>query len=44
MNIEQMCIEAQKQIAAHINRSAGQHLRALRLAFVKARQAVSVPA
>lgn len=30
MSIEQMCIEAQKRLAAHINRSAGQHLRAMR--------------
>lgn len=28
--IEQMCNEASKRLAAHINRSAGQHLRALR--------------
>jgi hypothetical protein len=44
MSIEEMCIEAQKRIAAHINRSAGQHLRAMRLAFVQARQAAGVPA
>lgn len=44
MSIEQMCIEAHKAVVAHINRSAGQHLRAMRLALVKARQAAGVPA
>jgi hypothetical protein len=28
--IETMCIAAKKALAAHINRSAGQHLRAMR--------------
>lgn len=32
MSIEQMCIDAKKRLAARINRSAGQHLRAMRLA------------
>lgn len=32
MSIEQMCIDAKKRLAASINRSAGQHLRAMRVA------------
>lgn len=30
MNLEQLCAEANGRMAHHINRSAGQHLRALR--------------
>jgi hypothetical protein len=30
-----MCIEAKKRLAASINRSAGQHLRAMRLASTR---------
>lgn len=30
MNIEKLCAEANSRVAHHINRSAGQHLRALR--------------
>lgn len=30
MNLELMCREAQTQVSAHVNRSAGQHLRAMR--------------
>lgn len=30
MSIEQLCADANSRVAHHINRSAGQHLRALR--------------
>lgn len=30
MSLDQMCIDAKKRIAEHINRSAGQHLRAMK--------------
>lgn len=36
MSIEQMCIDAKKRLAAHINRSAGQHLRAMRVVILPA--------
>lgn len=32
MSIEQMCTEASKRVEQHINRSTGQHLRAMRSA------------
>ena len=32
MTIEQMCLEANRTIASHINRSAGQHIRAIKSA------------
>ena len=38
--IEAMCIVAKKALAAHINRSAGQHLRAMRKAAALARAQV----
>ena len=37
--IEQMCIDAQKRIAKHVNRSAGQHARAMKKAAEKAHPA-----
>lgn len=36
--IEQMCIDARKRLAEFINRSAGQHIRALHEAAHKAAQ------
>jgi len=30
MSTEQMCIEARQRVATHINRSAGQHARAMK--------------
>lgn len=39
MNIDELIAAAQKRLALHINRSAGQHLRAIRAAFEKARSA-----
>ena len=30
MSIEQMCADAQRRITQHINRSTGQHLRAMK--------------
>ncbi len=38
--IEQMAIEAKKKLAAQVNRSAGQHQRAIKRAFNKLRQPV----
>lgn len=34
--LDQQCADAQKRIQEHINRSAGQHQRAIRRAFVRA--------
>ena len=34
MSIDQMCIDAKKRLAASINRSAGQHLRAMRVVIL----------
>lgn len=34
MSIEQMCIDAKKRLAASINRSVGQHRRAMRVAVL----------
>lgn len=36
MSIDQMCIDAKKRLAASINRSAGQHIRAMRLVTLPA--------
>ena len=36
--IAQQCTDAQKRIQMHINRSAGQHQRAIRRAFVRAQR------
>lgn len=36
MSIEQLCADANSRVAHHINRSAGQHLRALRPAAPEA--------
>ena len=35
-SIEQMCSDARKRLAAHINRSVGQHRRAMRESANKA--------
>jgi len=34
--LAQQCADAQKRLQEHINRSAGQHQRAIRRAFVRA--------
>lgn len=34
--LAQQCADAQKRIQEHINRSAGQHQRAIRRAFIRA--------
>ncbi len=41
LSLEEQCSAAQKKLAAHVNRSAGQHRRAITRAFDKLRQPVS---
>ena len=41
LTLDQQCTDAQKRIQAHINRSAGQHQRAIRRAFIRAITGVS---
>ena len=36
LTLDQQCADAQKRLQEHINRSAGQHQRAIRRAFVRA--------
>ena len=35
MNTEKMCIDARQRVSIHINRSAGQHSRAMKAAAVQ---------
>lgn len=39
LTLDQQCTDAQKSVKEHINRSAGQHQRAIRLAFIRLRAA-----
>ena len=36
MNLDQLAADAMKRISEHINRSAGQHQRAIRAGFIAA--------
>lgn len=40
--LAQQCADAKKRIQEHINRSAGQHQRAIRRAFVRAQRGAAV--
>lgn len=40
MNLDLMCREAQTRVASHINRSAGQHVRAMKAVATPAPMAV----
>lgn len=40
MDIELMCREAQTRVASHINRSAGQHARAMRTQYPTEQQRI----